>query len=67
VENIVLMVFAVVGVALASYFIPLIGLVAVAWGSIVWLHVPAAVVITMFYIRHGPSPFTFPVWPTRPA
>ncbi len=66
-EQSLLMVFAVVGVALASCYVPLVGLVAVAWGSLTWVGVSGALVITLFYVRHGPTVLTWPGWPPRPS
>lgn len=65
--NSVLLVFAVVGVALVSSFVPFVGLIAVAWGSVAWLGVPAGIVVTLFYVRHGVSVLSWPTWPSRAA
>lgn len=64
-EQTVLMVFAVVGVALLSFFLPFVGLIAVAWASFAWFGWPGSIVITLFYIRHGPSVLVWPSWASR--
>lgn len=65
-EQTVLMVLAIIGIALASAYVPLVGLVAMAWAAFVWVGVYGAIVVTLFYCRWGPNPVVLPWWPPRP-
>jgi hypothetical protein len=64
VEESVIMVLAIVGIALASAYVPLLGLVAIAWASFRWVGLFGAIVVTLFWCRWGPS-VTLPWWPPR--
>lgn len=63
-ENTVLMVLAIIGVALAACYVPLVGLVAMAWASYKWVGIYGAVVVTLFWIRYGAPVLA---WPPRVA
>jgi hypothetical protein len=65
VDHTALMVLAIVGIALLSAYVPLLGLVAIAWASFVWLGVYAAIVITLT-LGFGVARFGPGLWPVLP-
>ena len=64
-ENTAIMVLAIVGIAFISWYVPLVGLVAMAWGAYRWVGLYGALVITLFWVRYGSGPLL--VWPPWPA
>lgn len=72
-DNTVLMVLAIIAVVLISAYVPILGLIAIAWASYMWLGVYAAIILTIVLASgwHYFGPGLIPAWwfqrpPTAP-
>lgn len=63
-ENTLIYTAAVAFLAIAACMYPLIGLLAVAWASVAWTGLHGGIVITMFWVRYGPT-IPIPWWPPK--
>lgn len=56
-------VIVIIAVAIVASFVPLVGLIALAWAAYHWVGVYGAVVIVLCWGRYGPGLFTYPSFP----